>query len=81
MTSKTWKTYPLRTVIVELLQRKGTTTDTELFNMVKEVHGELGFNVLNKELMRLEIGGVINVSALTRGKRRVELSKRMKSTR
>lgn len=76
MGGKTWKPYPLRTVVVELLQRKGATTDSELHNMVKEVHGDLGFNILNKELMCLEIEGVIKVSALTRGKRRVEFIKR-----
>lgn len=81
MTSKTWKPYPLRTVVVELLQRKGATTDTELYNMAKEIHSDLGFNVLNKELMRLEIEGVINVSALARGKRRVELLKRKRRTK
>jgi len=81
MASKTWKPYSLRTVVVELLQRKGATTDTELYNMVKEIHGDLGFNVLNKELMRLEIEGVVNVSALARGKRRVELLKRKRRTR
>lgn len=43
--------------------------------MVKEVHSDLGFNVLNKELMRLEIEGIVHVSALARGKRRVELFK------
>lgn len=75
MAIKTWKPHPLYTVIVELLQRKGPTTDTELYDMVKEVHGDVGFNILNKELMRLEIEGMIHVSALTRGKRRVELLK------
>lgn len=71
----------MQTVVVELLQRKGATTDTELYNMVKEIHGDLGFNVLNKELMRLEIKGVIKVSALARGKRRVELLKRKRRTK
>ena len=81
MTSKTWKPYPLRNVVVELLQHKGATTDTELYNMAKEIHSDLGFNVLNKELMRLEIEGIINVSALARGKRRVELLKRKRRTK
>jgi hypothetical protein len=43
--------------------------------MIKEIQGDIGFNLLNKELMRLEIKGVIHVSALARGKRRVELRK------
>jgi len=75
MTIKTWKPQPLYLVIVELLQRKGSIKDTELYDMVKEIYEGLGFNTLNKELMRLEIEGIIHVSALTRGKRRVELLK------
>lgn len=84
MVVRTWKPHPLYTVIIELLQRKGPTTDTELYNMLKEAYGDSGFSVLNKELMRLEIEGVIRVSALTRGKRRLELvrtkEKRRRST-
>jgi Fe2+ or Zn2+ uptake regulation protein len=73
MAVKTWNPHPLSTVIVELLQHKGSTTDMELYDMVKEVKGNLGFNVVNRELLRLEIKGVIHVSALSRGKRRVEV--------
>jgi len=75
MTSKTWPPLPIPTLIVELLQRKGPTTDAELYDLIKEIQGDIGFNLLNKELMRLEIEGVIHVSALARGKRRVELRK------
>jgi hypothetical protein len=80
MTTKTWNPHPISTVIVELLKRKGPTTDAELYDMVKEIQGDVGFNVLNKELMRLEIRGAIHVSALARGKRRVELKERGAST-
>ncbi len=73
MALKTWKPQPLSTAIVELLQRKGPSTDMELYDMIKETYGDLGFSDLNKELMRLEIEGAIHVSSLTRGKRRVEL--------
>ncbi len=48
--------------------------------MVKEAYGDLGFNAFNKELMRLEIEGIIHVSALARGKRRVELLKTKKES-
>ena len=80
MAIKTWKPYPLSTVIVELLKRKGPTTDAELYDMVREVQGDLGFNTFNKELLRLEIRGVVHVSALARGKRRVEPLIRKEST-
>jgi Fe2+ or Zn2+ uptake regulation protein len=78
MTTKTWRAHPLSVVIVELLQRKGASTDIELYDMVKEAYGDLGFSALNKELMRLEIKGLVHVSALTKGKRRVELLKKKK---
>lgn len=73
MTTKTWKPHPLNTVIIELLQRRGPTTDSELQSMVKEIYSDVGFDVLNKELMRLEIRGLVRVTSLARGKRRVAL--------
>jgi hypothetical protein len=47
-------------------------TDVDLHNQIKESQ-EVGFGTLNKELLRLEIQGLIRVTALARGKRRVEL--------
>ncbi len=76
MLTKTWRPQPVYTAVIELLQRKGPMTDVELYNMIKDLHGELGFNVLNKELMKLELKGIIHVSALARGKRQVELVKK-----
>lgn len=75
MAVKTWKPQPLNIVVIELLQRKGPVNDAELHGMVKDILGDVSFDVLNKELLRLEIGGLIRVSTLTKGKRRVELVK------
>lgn len=75
MAVKTWKPQPLNTVVIELLQRKGPLNDAELHSMVKDIFGDVSFDVLNKELLRLEIGGLIQVSTLTKGRRRVELLK------
>ena len=72
MVTRTWRPHPLRTSIVELLQRKGAMTDVDLHSLIKESQ-EVGFGALNKELLRLEIQGLIRVTALARGKRRVEL--------
>jgi hypothetical protein len=58
---------------VETLERKGPLTDVELYELIKESHGEAGFGDLNKTLMRLEIQGKLYVSTHTKGKRRVEL--------
>ena len=73
MSTKTWKPHPLYTTIVEILEKKGPQTDVELYDLVKETHGETGFGDLNKTLMRLEIQGKLYVSTRTKGKRRVEL--------
>lgn len=75
MAVRTWNPNPLSVIIVELMERKGATTDADLYDMVKELQDDVAFSELNRELMRLEIAGKIHVSALTKGKRRVELRK------
>ena len=79
MSIKTWKPHPLYTTIVEILERKGPLTDVELYDLLKESYEGMGFGDLNTTLMRMEIEGKIYVSALTKGKRRVELIKRKES--
>jgi hypothetical protein len=81
MTFEPWKPYPLSAIIAELLQRKGPASDVEILEMVKEVYADVGVNAFNKELMRLEIRGVIRVTALTKGKRRIEYLAKGESAR
>jgi hypothetical protein len=68
----------LHITILEILERKGSLTDAELYDLIKEPHGEAGFGDLNKALMRLEIQGKIYVSTLTKRNRKVELAKAKK---
>jgi hypothetical protein len=63
------------------LEKKGAMIDTELFNLLREIRGELGFVDFNKTLMKMEVAGLIYVSSLTKGKRRVELVTRADSAR
>lgn len=79
MSVKTWKPHPLYTAMIEILEKKGPLTDVELYDLVKESYEGIGFGDLNKALMRMEIEGKIQVSTLTKGKRRVELIKRKES--
>jgi hypothetical protein len=51
-------------------------TDEELFDLLRETREDLGFGDLNKTLMKMEVQGIVYVSFLTKGKRRVELVKR-----
>jgi len=80
MAVKTWKPRPLDLTIVEVLEKKGPMTDTELLDLLRDVHEDLGFGMLNQTLMRMEVEGKIYVSSLTRGKRRVELLKRKETS-
>jgi len=76
MTDKTWKPYPLHLAILEGLEKKGgSLTDTELYDLLVESFGDIGFSTLNKELLRLEIQGRVRISTMMKGKRRVELIK------
>jgi len=78
---RTWRPHPLDLTIVETLEKKGAMADEELFSLLKETHEDLGSGALNKTLMKMEVEGKIYVSALTKGKRRVELVKRREPTR
>ena len=73
---RTWHPHPLDLTIVEILEKKGAMTDAELFDVLRETREDLGFGALNKTLMKMEVAGLVYVSSLTKGKRRVELVKR-----
>ncbi len=59
--------------IVEILEKKGPMTDIDLLKQLKSDLGDVSFRELNRELMKLELAGVLRVSRLTKGKRQVEL--------
>jgi len=71
--AKVWGPHPLKLTVVETLEKKGPTTDTDLYKELKESLGDLSFRELNRVLMKLELTGIVRVSRLARGKRRVEL--------
>lgn len=76
---KIWGPIPPQLAIVEVLEKKGATTDTELLKEVEDVYGEICFRELNELLLKLEVTGIIRVSRLMKGKRRVELVHRSSS--
>jgi hypothetical protein len=73
---KTWKPQLLSVLIAETLERKGSMTDIELFEILREENENLGFSEFNKTLLGMELSGVIRVSFLSKGKRTVELIKK-----
>jgi hypothetical protein len=70
---KVWGPIPPQLAIVEVLEKKGAITDTELLKEVEDIYGDMSFRELNELLLKLEIGGILRVSRLMKGKRRVEL--------
>jgi len=73
MSIKTWKIHPAHYVLLDILKKKGAMKDSDLFNALKAELKDIGFKDFNELLMRLEIGGKIRTSSLSRGKRRVAL--------
>jgi flavin-dependent dehydrogenase len=71
--NKVWGPRPLNLAVVEVLQRKGPLADDDLLDEVKDNYGELSFRELNSALLKLELNGVLRVTRLMKGKRRVEL--------
>lgn len=59
--------------LLEVLEKKGSMSDIDLHKEVESNFGEVSFRELNRELMKLELAGILWVSRLTKGKRLVEL--------
>jgi len=74
MPMKTWKTRPAYHLLLEVLAKKGSMADTELFEVLNEEFEDLGFKDFNELLMRLEVTGKIRTASMARGKRRIELA-------
>jgi len=76
MSVKTWEVQPIHLIVVETLENKGSLADTELFEVLKAFYKEIGFDDLNRTLMKMEVTNLISVSSLAKGKRLVQLMKR-----
>jgi len=73
MSAKTWKPLPAYSVLLEILKKKDSMPETDLFEALTEECEGLGYKDFNELLMRLEIAGKIRTTSMARGKRRVEL--------
>jgi hypothetical protein len=65
--------YPLRNLIYEKIKHVGNTTDSDLINNLNKEGVFLTDADLNKNLLDLEIYGLIRVSWITKDKRRIEV--------
>jgi len=73
MLRKAWRPDLIHVGLIQILEKKGSLTDSELYGFLKEDYGGLEFGELNRTLMRLEIWGRIYISSITKDKRRIEL--------
>ncbi|MCS7120059.1 MAG: hypothetical protein RMJ07_02940 [Nitrososphaerota archaeon] len=71
----TWNMQPLYSAILNILKQKGSLTDEELFDMLKDSCENIGFGEFNKALMRLEVTGLVSVSSLAKDRRIIQLLK------
>ncbi len=62
--------------IVDILQKKGALTDSELLDELAKMYGEVDKSALNKALIKLEIGGLVQVSEMAKKGFRIELLQR-----
>jgi len=62
--------------ILEVLEKKGSMSDVDLQKELRSNFGEVNFRELNRELMKLEMAGMLWVSRLSKGKRLVELTEK-----
>ncbi len=74
--SKVWSPRPIELSVVEVLEKKGAMSDVDLLKELKANFGELSFREMNTTLMKMELGGLVWVTRLMKGKRQVELTKR-----
>ncbi|MBA3977195.1 MAG: hypothetical protein H0X50_03230 [Nitrosopumilus sp.] len=65
--------YPLRTVVFEKVKQYGNITDQDLINSLSKDNIFTLEDDLNKILLDLEIYGLIQVTWITKDKKRIEI--------
>lgn len=70
---KVWGPRPLHITVIDVLEKKGPLTDEELLREIRNGKEDLSFRELNRILMKLEVNGLVRVTRLMKGKRRIEL--------
>ncbi len=69
-----WSASPLRNkIIVALIKRKGEILDDDLARLVQRGEDIISDDVLQRELMNLEIQGVVNISQITKTRKKIKL--------
>ena len=75
LSSRTWKVHPINTTIYEIVKKKNSIVDNELFEMLKVIYKDMEFGTLNRSLMQMELSGLITVSPVMKDNRLIEIRK------
>ncbi len=76
MKGKLWSPTPLKNLIIyALIRNKGVVLDSELLRLLQKDYHDLSEAKLSQTLMQLEVPGIINVTRITKSKRRIELTR------
>jgi DNA-binding PadR family transcriptional regulator len=71
-----WYPRPIRNSMVEILEERGAMSTDELEKKLKEEYEGLTSSELDKELMKLELNGIVTITSLGRGRKRIEYIRR-----
>ena len=71
-----WKTIPIAHLIVQILERRdGLILDNELLSLMEQDTQRPSLQEFNRELMNLEIRGIIQVKNIKKNQRRISFIK------
>nr|MDO8083235.1 hypothetical protein [Candidatus Sigynarchaeum springense] len=69
-----WSASPLRNkILVAVVKRKGEILDDDLARLIQRRDEAISNEVLERELISLEVQGIINVSQITKTRKKIKL--------
>jgi hypothetical protein len=69
-----WSSTPLKNkIIVALIKRGGEILDDDLARLVQRGDEAVSTEILEREMMNLEIQGIVNISQITKTRKKVKL--------
>jgi hypothetical protein len=69
-----WSATPLRNkIIVALVKRGGEVLDDDLGRLVQRGEEAVSPEIMDRELMSLEVQGIVNISQITKTRKKVKL--------
>ncbi|MHA1794382.1 MAG: hypothetical protein ACTSVI_17230 [Promethearchaeota archaeon] len=69
-----WRANPIRNrILVALIKRKGEVIDDDLVRLIQKNDQSITIKSIEKQLLSLEILGIVSISQITKTRKRVKL--------